>query len=498
MTKSINEKIYYVSGMHCSSCEILIEKKILEIENIKAAEASTGRGELRIEFTGNPPNIDFLNRLFKKENYSFSNLPVNKMSPNNNNFLWTGGIALLIIAVFLILNKSGLSSLVNVNSASALPAFFIFGVLAGISSCAALVGGMVLSMSKKWSETSSNNQTALEKLQPHFLFNIGRIVSFFVFGGVLGGLGSRLSISFGFTSFLVLAVSVLMIFLGLQMLGVKYFQRFEFALPKFITRYIANEDNFNGRYLPISMGVLTFFLPCGFTITAQGAALLSGGILPGALIMLAFALGTAPMLLGIGISSVKFSGSSNWSARFTKIAGLLVLFFALFNLNSQMNVLGITSLNDLKKSSVSENIDGLVPVVEGKQLIKMNASANGYEPNYFKVKSGVPVRWEITDKGTSGCTNAVISRGLFDGQIDLVPGQISSKEFTPGKPGIYKFSCWMGMITGTIEVIDSKNGSRITTNTTTAQAEVSSGAKGCGCGGGQPGTNGTSQGGSCH
>ncbi len=68
------------------------------------------------------------------------------------------------------------------------------------------------------------------------------------------------------------------------------------------------------------------------------------------------------------------------------------------------------------------------------------------------VKAGVPVRWEIQDTGTSGCTNAVISRNLFDGEIALTPGQTSIKEFTPAKAGKYRFSCWMGMISGTIEV----------------------------------------------
>jgi plastocyanin domain-containing protein len=84
----------------------------------------------------------------------------------------------------------------------------------------------------------------------------------------------------------------------------------------------------------------------------------------------------------------------------------------------------------------------------------MEASASGYKPNYFKVRARVPVRWEITDSGTSGCTNAIISKDLFDGEIKLTPGQTSVKEFTPTKPGKYKFSCWMGMLSGMIEVVD--------------------------------------------
>ena len=120
----------------------------------------------------------------------------------------------------------------------------------------------------------------------------------------------------------------------------------------------------------------------------------------------------------------------------------------------------------------------------------MDASSRGYQPNYFKIKTGILVRWEIRDVGTSGCTNAVISRSLFDGAINLTPGQTSVKEFTPEKPGKYKFSCWMGMVSGTIEVVDKSVNA---TNSSINSSVISSGAAGscggeggscgCGCGG---------------
>ena len=247
-----------------------------------------------------------------------------------------------------------------------------------------------------------------------------------------------------------------MVSMGLQMLGVAWFQKFQIAAPKFILRNIADESKFKGKYLPFVMGALTFFLPCGFTLTAQGVALISGNPVQGALIMLFFALGTLPTLLLIGFSSVKMSKEPHLSYRFAKIAGILVLFFALFNINSQLNVLGLKSLSDIGRtigtSDVQADNSDNTNVIDGVQVIKMDASSQGYSPSYFKVKVGVPVRWEITDTGTSGCTNAVIARDLFDGEIQLTPGQTSIKEFTPQSPGTYKFSCWMGMVSGVMEV----------------------------------------------
>lgn len=495
------EHIYYASGMHCASCEVLIEKKLLEIKGVESVEASVKNGRVLIEYDGEKPSRETLNKLFKNEGYIFSDQPFIKTKADSQNNDWTTiiGFALFLIVGFIILNKSGLAGSISVNSKSSLPMFFVLGLLAGISSCAALVGGLVLSMSKQWNDLYPGKNSKSKKVQPHLMFNLGRIISYAVLGSILGVIGNKIQISFSFTTALIMVVSAIMILLGLQMLGVKKLRRFQITMPKFITRYAANESNFKGRYMPFIMGALTFFLPCGFTITAQGLALLSGNPIQGGLIMLFFALGTMPAIFAIGLSSIKFSSRPHWSNRFSKIAGILVLFFAIFNINAQLNVLGLPSLNNINLSGVNKTIDqangntenDFPPIVNGKQVIKMEASASGYKPNYFKVKMGVPVRWEITDTGTSGCTNAVISKGLFDGVIQLTPGKISVKEFTPTKAGKYKFSCWMGMISGVIEVAD-KNSSPLNANTNSDSAPISSGASGCGCGGGSNHTCGLS------
>lgn len=462
MTQNIKQHTYYVRGMHCVSCEVLIEKKLLEMEGVKSVDASTAKGEALIEHGDRRPTIEKLNEVFKKDGYVFSDRPQEESGGPKSKEIWVDfGIGLLIIFGFISLNKLGLSGLVNVSAKSSWPMFFVFGLLAGISSCAALVGGLVLSMSKQWNEIYSDHDSVGKKFQPHLIFNAGRVVSYGVLGAALGAIGSQLNFSGKFSPILIIIVSVMMLVLAFQMLGFRSFRRFQFAAPKFITRFIADESNFKGRHMPFVMGALTFFLPCGFTITAQGLALISGSAVQGALIMTSFALGTLPVLLFIGLSSVKLLQKPHLSKRFLSVAGVLVLFFAIYNINSQLNVLGISSLNDLgtdvTKSVASQDENELPPIVNGKQIVKMTASANGYSPNYFKVRAGVPVRWEITDRGTAGCTNAIISRSLFRGEISLTPGQTSIKEFTPTRIGKHKFSCWMGMISGTIEVIDTSS-----------------------------------------
>ncbi len=459
------EHTYFVKGMHCASCEILVEKKLLEITGVKSVEASTSNSKVVIEYEGEKQDTKKLNDIFKKDNYTFfeNQYKAKEVKENKsaNATLVAFNIAIVIVIAFLFLDRIGISGILSVSSTSSLFAFFGFGLLAGLSSCAALVGGIVLSMSKQWQEIYANEQSSYRKFQPHLMFNAGRIISYSLLGGVLGLIGSRLAISLQFTSFLIVAISLLMIALGLQMLGVKTFRRFQFSAPKFITRYIADENNFKGKYMPFVMGALTFFLPCGFTITAQTIALLSGSVVQGALIMGFFALGTAPMLLFIGLSSVKFFSKPHLSKTFSKVAGFLVLFFALFNINNQINMLGFSlnnvfAFNSNQEQSRNQDVSGLAPMVEGKQVIQMTVLSGKYDPNYFKIKAGIPVRWEITSSGQPGCDSGeVIANGLID-PVYLNPnqGQVTVKEFTAQNLGTYKFSCPMGMVRGTIEVVN--------------------------------------------
>ncbi|MFH1412476.1 MAG: sulfite exporter TauE/SafE family protein [bacterium] len=485
--EKINEQTYFVKGMHCASCEVVIERELTKLPNVKSVDASNHKGSVLIEYTNQALSVDKLNQMFKADNYSFSDMLIQETKTGGRlyNMIFTAGIAIAFILVFVLLKGSGLSALINVNDSSALPMFLLFGLMAGFSSCAALVGGIILSMSKQWGELYSSKNSMIEQSQPHFLFNAGRLASYAVLGAVLGGVGSALQLSLSFSTFLIFAVSLLMIFLALQMMGVKALQRFQISMPKFATRYVADQANFKGKHMPFIMGAATFLLPCGFTITAQSLALTSGSAIQGGLIMLFFAIGTLPGLLAIGLSSVKFIKKPHLANKFLRIAGIIVLFFAIFNINSQLNVMGWKSLDDINfnANNIVSAEDGFPEIVNGVQILKMDALSYGYEPNRLKVRAGIPVRWEINDKGTSGCTNAVMSKGLFDGEIKLTPGQVSIKEFTPEKPGRYKFSCWMGMISGTIDVVEiSDDGSAVSLPGNVK--EVDSGAKGCGCGGG--------------
>lgn len=445
MAKKIKSTTFSVTGTHCHSCELLIENEVKKIPGVKSVNASSASGIVKIEYQKSKPDTEILNKLFKENNYKFSNLN-SPPSPARLNASAFGGsregsgvgflslfIVSLLLLVFFFLQKTGIFSSINVSVTSFPIAFIPFGLLAGFSTCAALVGGLVLSLSKSWSKY---------KLVPVISFNLGRLVFFAIFGALLGYFGSFFRLSITTNIIITVLVSLLMVLLALQMLGVRAFQKFSLALPKSITGKFSSADKFQGKYLPFILGGLTFFLPCGFTLTTQSLALASGSPQAGALIMGAFALGTFIPLFLIGLTGTKITGHKTVS----QVAGLLLLVFALFNFKNQFNLLNTGPFSNSQKPLIATTSD--------VAFLKMTASSFGYSPSSFKVKAGQKVHWEITDTGTSGCTNAIVARSLFQGVINLVPGTTSVKEFiAPTTPSIYRFSCWMGMITGTMEVL---------------------------------------------
>jgi sulfite exporter TauE/SafE len=87
----------------------------------------------------------------------------------------------------------------------------------------------------------------------------------------------------------------------------------------------------NHTFTPLLVGIATFFLPCGFTQSMQIHALTTGSFWTGGLTMFVFALGTLPVLALLSFSSLSIHNKAS-SGIFFKTAGLVVIFFALFNI----------------------------------------------------------------------------------------------------------------------------------------------------------------------
>ena len=198
----------------------------------------------------------------------------------------------------------------------------------------AVVGGLLLSVSANYAKEGN-------KIKPQMFFHIGRIILFFILGGVIGALGSAFQLSGAGAFLLSFIVGVAMLMLGINLLDVfPWAKKLQPTLPKFFSKRFLEVKKINHTLTPILLGGITFFLPCGFTQSMQLYALSTGSFLTGALIMFVFALGTLPVLSALSFSSVNIKEKS-WNGIFFKTAGIMVIALAIFNIINILVVIGV-------------------------------------------------------------------------------------------------------------------------------------------------------------
>ena len=323
----------HVQGTHCSSCKILIEDTLIEQNGVSKVEVNLHKQIIEVEgdFTQTPEEISkVFSELLAPHKYSVS--AEKKVAEKDLKSLTTAiPIGLFVLALFFLLQKSGV---INFGFEGGLTPWtaVLIGLIASVSSCLAVVGGLILSLSAQISQNTSS-------FRPFSFFHIGRLVSFMVLGGALGAIGSAIAINNSVTAILGLLAAFVMIILGINLLDIFQFTKsLQLALPKRLFSKLTKIEN--GFWAPCIIGAVTFFLPCGFTQSMQIAALSSGSWLQGSLIMTMFALGTLPMLVLISFSSFKFA-QTKYAPVFFKSAGVIVIGLGLFAFLANLAGMGI-------------------------------------------------------------------------------------------------------------------------------------------------------------
>ncbi|MEK7669195.1 MAG: sulfite exporter TauE/SafE family protein [Patescibacteria group bacterium] len=327
--------IFQVEGMHCKACEMMIDSELKDVPYITNVRSNLNTHTVEVVGyfgdMGEKEAAETLTKFIVQNSYSLS---VEKQIRNKNwgDFKMAIPITLGFAVLFIALQKMGIVNLVNANSMTYGTAFMI-GIIASLSTCMAVVGGLVLSMSATFAREN-------DKVKPQLLFHIGRIVSFFILGGVIGMLGATLQLGTIGTFVLGLVIGLTMLLMGVNLLDVFHFTKiFQPVMPKFISKHALGVSKLNHTLTPVLVGIVTFFLPCGFTQSMQIYTLSTGSFMQGGLTMLVFALGTLPALALVSFSSFSIKNSSK-SGVFFKSAGLIVIMFALFNLINSLVIIG--------------------------------------------------------------------------------------------------------------------------------------------------------------
>jgi sulfite exporter TauE/SafE len=207
-------------------------------------------------------------------------------------------------------------------------ALFIVGLL-GAGHCAGMCGGIVGALSLQ-SPQGGGTAAAV-----HVAYNLGRIASYALAGLLAGALGATLGDLLALQRGLYLFASFMLIALGLYLLGATQTLAWLERGGQGVWRRL---QPLTARFLPVRgiaqalpLGLLWGWLPCGLVYSALTTALAAGSAGQGALLMLAFGLGTLPNLLLAGLLLTRFRRFAQ--ARATRIvSGLLVLGYGLYGL----------------------------------------------------------------------------------------------------------------------------------------------------------------------
>jgi uncharacterized protein len=455
--KTINVTI---KGMTCVSCEVLLERKLRQVDGVKKVKVSKEHESATINCE-DYVTFESLKEKAGERGYTlFAKDTIENSSrtpfiiKNSDRFAEIGSVLLIMIAAYFVLKQFNLiPEGIGVTENMSYGFIFLIGLVAATSTCLAVAGGLLLAVANKYNKAHPDLQGA-EKFKPHIWFNIGRVVSYVILGGAIGALGSFLSISTNVTGIITIVASVLMVIMGLQLLGIfPWLNKIQIKMPKFLAHKIYDASNQESKKKGSAVssflfGGATFFLPCGFTQALQIYVLGQGSFMAGALTMLAFSLGTLPALAGIGVFSSFAKG--NTQKHFMTFSAVLVIGLGAFNFMPGLTLLGVGFDNggDLVDISDLAQLNDL-----DEQVVKLEVRGLDYYPQKFTIKKGVPVRWEIDGTQARGCAQILSVPSL--GITEYLPGDKPLVlEFTPEKVGKIMFTCNMGMAgPGVFEVI---------------------------------------------
>lgn len=424
-------KVYVkIEGISCSHCLDTIETNLLKEKNI-----------IKVESQNNIAIIEYVGKLEKKkiiklinslgyltqESYISDDISLlsDKVKPVEIII-----ILLIIILVFYLLNK-----IIGFNIFNVIPTIdenitygmlFVTGLLTSIH-CVSMCGAINL--------LTVINKTTKRSYKKPILYNLGRLISYTALGGIVGLIGSVLTVNKTVTGIIILLAAIVMFLMALAMLGLIPLKKLKLTRHKTVT---AN---------PLIIGLLNGLMPCGPLQAMQVYALSTGSPIKGAISMFLFCLGTIPLMLGTGLFLNKLTGK--WKIIVNKIATCLILILSVVMLNQALLYLNIDLFKNNDDSTYQKAI-----LKETYQEVKINVSYGNYQD--IIIQKDIPVKLiiHVDEDKLTGCNNEIyLAKYKIKKKLKVGDNII---EFTPTKEETLTYTCYMNMIKNNIKVIDNK------------------------------------------
>ena len=300
---------------------------------------------------------------------------------------------------------------------------FVTGILTSIH-CISMCGAINL--------ISTFNRENNINLKKPILYNLGRLLSYTFLGGIVGLIGSIISVNEVVNGLIIIFASIVMFLMSLSMLNV-----IKFKIPKLIKLRVKTNNS-------LIIGLLNGLMPCGPLQAMQIYALSTGSFIKGALSMFLFCLGTIPLMFGIGIIFNVTKGKIRITLN--KIASVLILLLSMIMLFRGLSTIGINYnvFNNYTAATIYKNY----------QEVELDLSYGNYDDIIVQKSKKVRLIINVKDGYLTGCNNVILINE-FGIKKKLEVGK-NIIEFTPNKVGTYPMNCWMNMITNNIKVIDDE------------------------------------------
>lgn len=488
-----------IDGMTCMHCQTTIEGGLCSAEGVVEASVHYREGTADIIYDAEKISKEDIIKIIEELTYEV----VEKDKSMTTRILDPLCDLLIIGSIYILLEISGiLNRMVPARLAETGMGYgmlFVIGLITSLH-CIAMCGGIGLSQSLpqntngRWKKTENGTL-----FFPAFSYNAGRVVSYSAIGFVLGffgmllGGGSEIGISMVLQGCIKILAGGAMILMGLRQLGTfpflrQWYMQLPFGISKFIGMRRATAKG------PFAIGLLNGFMPCGPLQSMWVVAFATGNPLAGALSMFLFSLGTVPLMLGLGsvvmllgrkftkpvmktgavlvvvLGLAMLTQGGRLSGMFSADITLYVLIFVgifaiLMSLPGKKRwmryavtvcfaIVAIGAVAFSRGSGIAVEKDVVNAkhenVVDGVQIVNSTLGYGDYPT--ITVQKDIPVRWTIhAPEGTlNGCNYRMILReyGIMK-TLDYGDNVI---EFTPEQSGTIPYSCWMGMVQGTIIV----------------------------------------------
>ncbi len=445
MSNNLTYLKFNIEGMVCTGCETIIENKLKKLEGIEHVKSDYIKKNVMILFNNELLETDQIIRAIERLDYKVikdgeakSRKKSDSIVQGTKRMKQLFAIIIIVLTLYLIISQSN-SLIPRVDPSMGYWMLFVVGLLTSFH-CIAMCGGINIAQCGGY--PSSENGS---KLRASMLYSIGRVISYTLIGGIVGGIGSAVSFSGAARGIVTLFSGAFMIIMGLNMLNIfPWLRRFNIRMPKLIGKKIQSKKSGRG---PLYVGLINGLMPCGPLQSMQLYALGTGSILTGALSMFYFSLGTVPLMFGLGALSSLIT--NKLSHKIMKISAILVITLGLVMLNRGLSLSGITI------PRIGYDKKNVAVIKDGMQVVKINMESGKYTP--ITVQKGIPVKFiiEADEKDLNGCNNPV-TIPKYNIQKYLLPGE-NIIEFTPQEEGPVTYTCWMGMISSTINVDNHLN-----------------------------------------